>query len=132
MAATLAGWTFDAEFVDVVIAVSVGLVGTVGVMGRPRRLNWFGLMVFVFGLVHGLGLATRFQDLTVPEGGLVSRLISFNVGIECGQFVAVYLMYLLGEVVAQRPQWPRIEQAGFADLVAVGMLLSGVLTFARL
>jgi hydrogenase/urease accessory protein HupE len=130
--ATLAGWRFEPEFVDVVIAVSVGVVGTIGVVGRPRRFRWFGLLVLGFGLVHGLGLATRFQELTVPEGGLVSRLLAFNVGVEVGQFTAVYLIYLFGELVVRRPQWPRIEWAGFAGLAAVGLVLSATMTFARL
>jgi hydrogenase/urease accessory protein HupE len=132
IAATVAGWRIDAQFVDGVIAVSVGLVGTVGVIGRPRRFHWFGLMVFGFGLVHGLGLATRFQDLAVPEDGLVSRLLAFNVGIEFGQFLVVYLLYLFGEMLARRAQWARIEQAGYALLVAVGLVSSIVLTVARL
>lgn len=126
--ATLAGWRFDARFVDVVIAVSVGVIGTVGVVGRPRRYGWFGLLV----LVHGLGLATRFQALDVPGEGLVARLVAFNVGVEAGQFAAVYLIYLFGELLVRRPQWPRIEQAGFAVLVAVGLLASGAMTAARL
>jgi hypothetical protein len=131
IAATLARWRIDAAFVDVVIAVSVGLVGTVGVIGRPRRFHWFGLMVFGFGLVHGLGLATRFQDLAVAQDRLVSRLLAFNVGIEFGQFLVVYLLYLFGEMLASRAQWPRIEQAGYGLLVAVGLVLSIVLTVAR-
>jgi hypothetical protein len=71
-------------------------------------------MVFGFGLVHGLGLATRFQELAVPHDGLVSRLLAFNVGIEFGQFLVVYLLYLFGEMLAWRAQWARIEQAGYA------------------
>jgi len=39
LAATLVSWPFDAEFVDVVIAVRVGVVGTIGIVGRPRRYH---------------------------------------------------------------------------------------------
>jgi hydrogenase/urease accessory protein HupE len=132
LAATLAGWRFDPEFVDVVIAVSVGVVGTIGIVGRPRRYHWFGVLVGVFGLVQGLGLATRFQALAVPESDLAGSLIAFNVGVEFGQLAAVYVIYLVGEVIAERQQWPRIEQAGFAGLAAVGLLLSGTSTLTRL
>jgi hydrogenase/urease accessory protein HupE len=132
LAATLAGRRFDPEFVDVVIAISVGVVGTIGVFGRPRRFHWFGLLVVAFGLVHGLGLATRIQALEVTDDGLVSRLMAFNVGVELGQFTAVYLLYLFGEVVTRQRHWARIERAGFAGLVAVGLVLSGAMTVARL
>jgi hypothetical protein len=103
LTATLAGWRFDPEFVDV-----------------------------VFVLVHGLGLATRFQALAVPDSELAGSLIAFNVGVEFGQLAAVYVIYLVGEVIAERQQWPRIEQAGFAGLAAVGLLLSGTSTLTRL
>ena len=130
--ATLAGWRFDPEFVDVVIAVSVGVVGVIGLIGRPRRYWWFGVVVLAFGLVHGLGLATRFQALTIPAGGELSRLIAFNVGVEVGQAVAVYLIYLLGEALTYRPRWPRIERAGFGGLTVIGLVLSTALTIARI
>ena len=132
LTATLAGWRFDPEFVDVVIAVSVGVVGVIGLLGRPRRFWWFGLLVLAFGLVHGLGLATRFQALTLPAGGELSRLIAFNVGVEVGQAVAVYLVYLLGEALTHRPRWPRIERAGFGGLILIGLALSVSLTIARI
>ncbi|WP_309235798.1 HupE/UreJ family protein [Amycolatopsis sp. SID8362] len=76
IAGTLAGWRVDATVVDIVIALSLVFVGVVG---------WFGLGVFAFGLVHGLGLSTRLQDLGLPEDGLFGRVIAFNVGVEIGQ-----------------------------------------------
>ncbi|GAA0522336.1 hypothetical protein Ade02nite_81640 [Paractinoplanes deccanensis] len=130
--ATLAGWRLDPALVDVVIAVSVGVVGTIGLIGRPRRFWWFGLLVLAFGLVHGLGLATRFQALTLPPGAELSRLLAFNAGVEIGQAVAVYLIYLLGEALTYRPKWPRIERASFGGLTVVGLALGAALTVARL
>ncbi len=51
--------------------------------------------VFGFGLVHGFGLATKLQDLSLSPDGLVTNMIAFNVGVEIGQLVALYLMLLL-------------------------------------
>ena len=48
-----------------------------------------------FGLVHGFGLATKLQDLSLSPEGLVTNMIAFNVGVEIGQLIALSLMLLL-------------------------------------
>ena len=53
------------------------------------------LIVFGFGLVHGLGLATKLQALHLNPRGLVVNLLSFNVGVEIGQIIALCLMLLV-------------------------------------
>jgi hypothetical protein len=45
--------------------------------------------VLVFGLFHGFGLATTLQDYTISEDGLVTNMLSFNVGVELGQILAL-------------------------------------------
>ena len=52
--------------------------------------------VFVFGLFHGLGLASKLQAMQLSEQGLLANLLSFNLGVELGQLLALlYLMLLL-------------------------------------
>lgn len=59
---------------------------------RPPSLL---VMVFIFGLIHGFGLSTRLQQLPLGEDGLIMRIISFNVGVEVGQLVALSIMLFL-------------------------------------
>src|SRR5690348_16135867 len=47
------------------------------------------LAVLVFGLFHGFGLATKLQELTLSQNGLVANIVSFNVGVEIGQVLAL-------------------------------------------
>jgi hydrogenase/urease accessory protein HupE len=104
IAATLAGWRVSPEAVDVVIVLSVVFVACVGMLGRPNNFRWFGAAVLGFGLIHGLGLATRFQDIGIPETGELPRVIAFNVGIEIGQLTAIAamsaLLYLAGKLIS--------------------------------
>jgi hypothetical protein len=51
--------------------------------------------VFGFGLIHGFGLATKLQDLSLSADGLLANMIAFNVGVELGQLVALSLMLIL-------------------------------------
>lgn len=48
--------------------------------------------VFGFGLIHGLGLATKLQTLGLNPDGRIINLISFNVGVEIGQIIALSLV----------------------------------------
>src|SRR5450631_3682564 len=48
--------------------------------------------VFLFGLCHGLGLATKLQTLQLDRDGLLPNLIAFNVGVEIGQLLALVVM----------------------------------------
>jgi hydrogenase/urease accessory protein HupE len=126
---TLAGWQVNAVAVDVVIALSVLFVGVVGVVGRPADWRWFTLAILAFGLVHGLGLSTRLQDLGLPESGLLLRVIAFNVGVEIGQLLAIVVLVVLGRLFARFVTWPGAPKAANVALIAAGLVTAVVLPF---
>lgn len=125
--ATLAGWRLNATFVDIVIAQSLVFVGVVGLAGRRQRWRWFAAAVFGFGLVHGLGLSTRLQDLGLPHDGLLARVIAFNIGVEIGQLLAVVGMFMLGDVLRHYIDLPRTSRFALAGLVVAGLVAGVVL-----
>lgn len=130
LTATLAEWQLDATAVDVVIALSLVYVGVQGVRGRPDDLRVFGTIVLAFGLVHGLGLSTRLQDLGLPDDGLGVRVLLFNVGVEIGQLVALAVIVglgtLLARLVADTAEWSRVA---YIALAAAGVIAAAVLSF---
>jgi hypothetical protein len=88
----------DAYLVDAVIGLSVvwkafdnlgGFKTVFGVQPDNRPV------VFGFGLVHGLGLATKLQALHLNPNGLVANLVSFNVGVEIGQILALSVILVV-------------------------------------
>lgn len=130
LVATLAGWSVSAELVDVLIALSLVYVGWRILNGRPTRWVATGLAVFGFGLVHGLGLSTRLQELQLPDGGaLVARILVFNLGIELGQLAAltviVGIAYLVRPAVAGR-----IPHLGIAGVALLALGFGGALLLA--
>lgn len=131
--ATLAEWRVDPDVVDVVIAGSIIYVGAVGVRGAPYNWTLFGVGVFGFGLVHGLGLSTRFQDIGLPDDGRLARLIAFNVGIEIGQLLAIAAVVLFGllllDVTNRREaaRSPRVVRGANATVLVVGLIATGVM-----
>ena len=78
--------------IDAVIALSVVYKAFDNMGGFQRFLGFqpnTKVAVLVFGLFHGFGLATKLQELTLSQSGLVTNIISFNVGVEIGQVLAL-------------------------------------------
>jgi hypothetical protein len=130
--ATVAGWHVNATAVDVVIALSLVFVGVVGWLGHRDRWRPFGLAVLGFGLVHGLGLSTRLQDLGLPEDGLLARVIAFNVGVELGQLAGIVGMLVIGKVFTRLVAWSQAPRLAYAGLVVSGLVAAATLTVLQL
>ncbi|MCF6299494.1 MAG: HupE/UreJ family protein, partial [Thiomicrorhabdus sp.] len=85
--------------VDAVIALSVVYIAFHNLDGFKKYLNVKApnmlAMIFGLGLIHGLGLSTRLQQLPLNADNLLMNIISFNVGIEIGQIAALTIMLLV-------------------------------------
>lgn len=96
LGATLAGITANAFLIDAVIALSVIYKGFENLNGFEKLFNRTApnllAMVFVFGLIHGFGLSTRLQEITLRNDGLIANILAFNVGVEIGQVAALAVM----------------------------------------
>ncbi|MCE2559658.1 MAG: HupE/UreJ family protein [Acidobacteria bacterium] len=83
--------------------------------------------VLVFGLFHGFGLATKLQPVEISGSGLVGNVVSFNVGVELGQFAALAIILLSFNLWRASGHFQRHGQShGFAAnaaLMTVGFLL---------
>jgi hypothetical protein len=90
----LGGIHADAYIVDAIIGLSVvyKALENIGAFRRMGLAIDTRAAVFAFGLAHGFGLATKLQDFNLPRDGLVGNIVSFNVGVELGQVVALALM----------------------------------------
>lgn len=94
------------HIIEPIIALSIMFVALENVITdklKPTRI----LIVFAFGLIHGLGFAGVLKDLGLPKREFFNALISFNVGVELGQ-IAIILMawFLFGKWFNQKP-WYR-------------------------
>jgi hypothetical protein len=83
------------------------------------------LAVLVFGLFHGLGLATKLQDLSPAKDGLLANLISFNVGVEIGQVLALAVVVVLLNLWRATRSFARGAFYANMLLFAAGIALTG-------
>jgi hypothetical protein len=96
--ATLCHIRADFYLIDAVIALTVCYKAFDNLDGFKQYLgfeapNLLGA-VTLFGLIHGFGLSTRLQQLPLGHDGLVLRILSFNVGVEVGQILALAGMWV--------------------------------------
>jgi len=97
--ATFNGIQVNYFLIDAVIALSVCYIAFANLDGFRKYLDvkppHMLAMITGLGLIHGLGLSTRLQQLPLSEDQLLMNIISFNVGIETGQIMALAVMLLL-------------------------------------
>ena len=128
LAGVLSGVHVNSFLVDALIGLSVvykafdNLDGFRSLFGFQPNTK---LMVLGFGLVHGFGLATKLQDLHLSSKGLVGNLVSFNVGVEFGQLIA--LTVILFAMTRWRATSDFVRHAVAANVVVMmlGFLLMG-------
>ena len=80
--------------VEPIIALSIFFVAVENILVRELKPSRLGI-VFVFGLVHGMGFAGALSELGLPPSSYFSALLSFNVGVEFGQLAVILTAYFL-------------------------------------
>jgi HupE / UreJ protein len=137
LSASLAGWSVNPYVIDVLIAISVAYVGAEIIWGDRfgRREDGQRLValdpkviVFAFGLLHGLGLATRLQAFGLPPGNVVGGLIGFNIGVEIGQVIALLALVGLAALLRRKlTDFDGLRRRAGAGLVVAGFAIATVL-----
>ncbi|MEO8465808.1 MAG: HupE/UreJ family protein [Gammaproteobacteria bacterium] len=123
----LASWHVNAYLVDTVIGLSV-VYKAFENLGGFRQLgfvpNTKGAVLF-FGFFHGLGLATKLQDLALSPDGLVTNMVSFNVGVEIGQLLVLSVILIAFNVWRRSGGFFRHAFTSNVLLMAAGFVLAG-------
>lgn len=83
-----------ANIVEPLIALSIAYIGIENILSTGLHKSRL-VIVFLFGLLHGMGFASVLADFGMPEDAFVTALISFNVGVEFGQLALILLAYCL-------------------------------------
>lgn len=116
------GWVkVPSSIVEPIIALSIAAVALENIF-HPRYTPWRLVIVFVFGLVHGLGFASALSDLDLPKTSLAVGLVGFNLGVEGAQLTVISLAWLVTAWLrdaARYRQW--IVIPGSALIAAVGL-----------
>lgn len=124
----LSGTHVSPYIVDAIIGFSV-VYKALDNLGAFRR--WFGFQpntkaaVLIFGFFHGFGLATKLQDFTISENGLVANIVAFNIGVELGQLMALTGILILMNFWRRSASFQQHAFSTNIVLMSAGFLLVG-------
>ncbi len=121
MTGVLVELSVNAYLIDTIIGLSVVYKAFENIDGFKQVFGFqidARAAVFIFGLFHGLGLATKLQELSLSAESLVVNMLSFNIGVEIGQALA------LAVIVVVLVQWRRHTAFHGHAFIANMMLMS--------
>ena len=114
--------------IDAIIGFSVVYKAFENMDGFRKIFGWqpnTKIAVLVFGFFHGFGLATKLQDFALSPNGLVANILSFNVGVEIGQFLALTGILIVISFWRMHAGFLKHAFTANAVVMACGFLLIG-------
>ena len=114
--------------IDAIIGLSIVYKGFENIGGFRRVLGFqpnTRIAVLVFGFFHGFGLATKLQDFALSKNGLATNIVSFNVGVEIGQLLALTAVLIALGFWRKRPGYLKHAYLTNSLLMCAGFVLVG-------
>lgn len=104
--------------IEPIIALSIVFIAVENIIThelKPSRI----VIVFAFGLIHGMGFASALGELGLPPQQFMRALITFNVGVELGQITVILLAWLLlGKWFANKPYYHKFIVTPISVIIA--------------
>jgi hypothetical protein len=123
----LTGVSVSSHLIDAIIGLSV-VYKALDNLGVYQR--WFGFQpntkaaTLIFGLFHGLGLATKILDFEMSQVGMIPNLLAFNVGVEIGQLLALSAILVVMTHWRETKSFVRQAPAANVAIVLAGLALT--------
>lgn len=106
------------QWVEVAIAMSIVFVAAENIYhDKPSR--WRPAVVFLSGLIHGMGFAHAFGENRIAPGDFLPALFSYNLGIELGQIVVVGLAYAAVALWWKRDEYRKLVARPASVMIAI-------------
>jgi hypothetical protein len=124
----LGGVHANSYVIDAIIGLSVvykafdNIDGFKRFLGIQPNTKW---AVLIFGLFHGFGLATKLQEFALSKNGLVANIVSFNLGVEIGQVLALTAVLIALSYWRTRDGFLRHAFVTNTALITGGFILTG-------
>jgi hypothetical protein len=111
--------TPPSKIVEPVIALSILYVALENIFSPRLKTSRIGV-VFLFGLVHGMGFAGALGQLGLPKNAYLISLVMFNVGVELGQLTVILTAYfLLARYLGDKPYYRKYAVIPLSLVIAL-------------
>ena len=114
--------TLPPSVVEPLIALSIAYIGIENIFASSLHKSRL-VIVFFFGLLHGMGFASVLADFGMPDDAFMTALVSFNIGVEFGQLAVILLAFLaVGAWFSKKPWYRKvIVETGSAAIAVIGL-----------
>jgi hydrogenase/urease accessory protein HupE len=108
--------------VEPIIALSIAFIAVENIMLKELK-SWRVVVIFLFGLIHGMGFASSLNEIGLPRNQFIESVAAFNLGVELGQLTIIVMVYgLLIRFFGQRAWYrPRIVLPLSAVIAAIAV-----------
>ena len=107
------------DIVEAIIALSIVWVAVENCLYK-KPSKWRYMIVFAFGLLHGLGFAALLTQYGLPKDNFISMLLAFNLGVEFGQLAVLVIAFVLIKMIMKK-NWYSNEIKIPASLIIAGI-----------
>lgn len=105
--------------VEPIIALSILFVAIENLLLDGLK-PWRILLVFMFGLIHGMGFASSLNEIGLPRNKFATSIISFNAGVELGQIAVILTVFILLVIpFGKKPYYRKLIVAPISVLIAL-------------
>ena len=104
--ATLGYIYINTKLVETLIALSICILALENLFHTDLK-SWRLLVIFIFGLIHGLGFASILNFMEIPESDLITALFGFNCGVELAQIIIIAISYFVFAKWFYQKDWYR-------------------------
>jgi hypothetical protein len=109
--------SLPSRIVEPLIALSIAYVAIENLVTRELK-PWRVALVFMFGLLHGLGFAGVLRELGLPRDEFLTALLTFNLGVELGQLTIIGAAFVTLGAFMNRPWYHRLLVAPASCMIA--------------
>ena len=114
--------TPSAGIIEPIIALSIVFVALENILIGELKPSRY-IIVFAFGLIHGMGFASALNEIGLPRNAFFTSLISFNIGVELGQVAVIAVAYLLVGIWFSKQVWYR-QRVVYPMSIAIALIAS--------
>lgn len=129
LALSVLGWvSLEPRLVEILIAFSIAFIGVENLLSQKvGKLRY--LLVFGFGLIHGMGFANVMADKVkgIPRDQLTVPLLGFNVGVELAQLTVLAASFLIFLPIRKHTRLAQTVGSVIVALAGAGWMIERML-----
>lgn len=84
----------NSAIIEPIIALSIVFVSLENIFTKHVS-KWRMGLIFIFGLIHGMGFASALLELGIPKDSFIKSLLAFNIGVEVAQIFIIFFLYFM-------------------------------------